>query len=189
MNTSLFALWLPTLVGASLAFVASALVHMLLKYHNSDYQRLADEDAVMDAVRECSPSPGLHSFPYATSMEELNDEAIQARYKRGPVGLLVVMQSGLPAMGRLLAQQFAFFLVGSLLIGYCASLALAPGAAYFEVFRFVMSVGFLTFGWGTVPFSIWYGFQWSITAKYLLDALIYSAVIAGTFAGFWPTAG
>lgn len=30
------------------------------------------------------------------------------------------------------------------------------------------------------------GHPWSTTAKYLLDALIYSLVIAGSFAWLWP---
>ena len=89
-------------------------------------------------------------------------------------------------MGKLLGQQFAFFLVGCLFIAYCATLALPPGANYMTVFEMVSAVGFLTFGWGLIPFSIWYGQPWSNTARYLLDALIYSLVIAGSFAWLWP---
>jgi len=35
-------------------------------------------------------------------------------------------------------------------------------------------------------YSIWFGYQWSMTAKYLLDALIYALVVAATFAWLWP---
>jgi len=70
---------------------------------------------------------------------------------------------------------------------YCASLVPGPGAEYMVVFRFVSAVGFLTFGWAVVPYSIWFGHQWSTTAKYLLDALIYGLVIAGSFAWLWLT--
>ena len=49
------------------------------------------------------------------------------------------------------------------------------------------AVGFLAFGWAIVPMSIWFGHPWSTTAKYLLDALIYALVIAGSFAWLWPT--
>ena len=89
-------------------------------------------------------------------------------------------------MGKLLGQQITFFLVGSALIAYCATLALEPGVDYMTVFRFVAAVGFLAFGWATIPFSIWFGMQWSMTFKYLLDALIYGLVVAGAFAWLWP---
>ena len=39
---SLGSLWLPVLLSAVLVFIVSALVHMVLKYHNSDYTRIPD---------------------------------------------------------------------------------------------------------------------------------------------------
>jgi hypothetical protein len=162
------------------------LIHMLLKYHNSDYKQLGNEDAVMAAVRDGNPGQGVHSFPHVADMKDFGDKGVQARFARGPVGFVIVGPNGMPAMGKLLGQQVAHFLVGTFLVAYCASLVLEPGASYYEVFRFVMTAAFLTFGWASIPYSIWYGIQWSTTAKFLLDALIYSAVIAGAFAGFWP---
>jgi hypothetical protein len=189
MNVSLMQLWLPILLGTVLAWIASGLIHMLLKYHNNEYQRLANEDEVMDAIRSAGPSLGMHSFPHSIDMNDFRDEAVRQRFERGPVGFVFVLPNGLPAMGKLMSQQIAHFLVGSLLVGYCATLALAPGAAYFDVFRFVLPVAFLAFGWASIPYSIWFGLQWSMTLKFLLDALIYAALIAGTFAAFWPPAG
>lgn len=189
MSISLFQLWLPIVLGTALAWIASGLIHMALKYHNSDYQRLANEDDVMDAIRIGNPQPGLHSFPYCSDMKEMNDEAMRQKFVRGPVGLLLAIPSGLPNMGKLMGQQIAHFLGGCILIAYCATLALVPGADYLDVFRFVMTVGFLTFGWAIIPYSIWFGFQWSVSLKFLLDAMIYSALIAGSFAWLWPAAG
>ncbi len=48
--------------------------------------------------------------------------------------------------------------------------------------------GFLAFGWGAIPYRIWFGILWPMTAMYLLDALIYSLVVAGSFAWLWPAA-
>jgi len=186
MSISLLQLWLPIVLGTFLAWIASGLIHTLVKYHNSDYQQLDNEDEVMDAVRNGSPKLGLHTFPYCIDMNEMKNEAVQARFTKGPVGLLTVLPSGLPNMGKLMVQQISFFLVGCILIAYCATLALEPGADYMSVFRFVAVVAFLTFGWGIIPYSIWFGHLWSMTAKYLLDALIYGLVVAGTFAWLWP---
>lgn len=186
MSVSLLQLWLPIIVGTLLAWIASALIHILVKYHNSDYQQLANEDEVMDAVRNGTPKPGMHTFPYCADMNDMKNEAVQQRFAKGPVGMLTVLPNGMPNMGRLMVQQISFFLVGCILIAYCAALALEPGANYMTVFRVVSVTGFLAFGWGVIPFSIWFGHLWSMTAKYLLDALIYGLVIAGSFAWLWP---
>ena len=89
-------------------------------------------------------------------------------------------------MGKLLGQQLLYFIFGCLLIAYATSLALPAGAEFMAVFRVVMITGFLAFGWGLIPFSIWMGQPWSNTVRYLIDALIYAAVVAGTFAWLWP---
>ena len=189
MTISLLQLWLPIVLGTGVAWIASGLIHMVVKYHNADYQQLTNESEVMDAVRNGSPKLGLHTFPYCIDMKEMNDEGVQQRFKTGPVGFVTIMPNGLPNMGKLLGQQIAFFFVGCVLIAYCATLVLEPGAQYMTVFRFVSVVGFLAFGWAVVPFSIWYGHLWSTTAKYLLDGLIYGLVVAGVFGWLWPAAG
>lgn len=188
MTISLLQLWLPIVLGTFLAWMASGLIHMVVKYHNSDYQRLTNEDEVMDAVRKGSPKLGIHTFPYCVDMNEMKDEGVQQRFKTGPVGFVTMFPSGMPNMGKLMVQQISFFLFGCVLIAYCATLALEPGAHYMAVFRFVATVGFLTFGWAVIPLSIWFGHLWSTTAKYLLDAFVYGLMVAGSFAWLWPAA-
>ena len=45
MNVSLVSLWLPTLLSAVAVFIASSLVWMVLKYHDSEWKKLPDEAA------------------------------------------------------------------------------------------------------------------------------------------------
>jgi hypothetical protein len=186
MTVSLLQLWMPIALGAFLAWIASALIHVIAKYHNSDYQALSNEEEVMAAVRNGSPKLGVHSLPYCIDMSEMNNPEVQEKFNKGPVAFLTVFPNGMPNMGKLMIQQISFFLVGCALIGYCATQVLTSGADYMAVFRFVSSVGFLAFGWAMIPMSIWYGHLWSSTAKYLLDALIYALVVAGSFAWLWP---
>ncbi len=188
MILSIASLWLPILLGAVAAWIASALIHVVIKYHNADYKALPNEDEVSAALRAGGAGPALYTFPYCSDMSQMNDESIQSKFRQGPVGMMTLMPSGMPPMGKLMAQQVAFFAVGCVLIAYCASLALPAGAGFAPVFRFVWSVGFLAFGWSTIPFSIWYGHPWANTARYLLDALIYGAVVAVIFAWLWPAA-
>lgn len=186
MGVTLIDLWMPILLGAFLAWVASALIHMALKYHNSDYKVLSNEDEVAEAIRRGAPSPGIHSMPHCSDMSKLSEPAMQAKFTNGPVALVTVFPNGMPKMGKLVGQQMLFFLFGCMLIGGCAAQVLAPGAKPMAVFHLIAPIGFLAFGWGVVPFSIWYGHPWSVTMKYLLDALIYGLVVGGCFAWLWP---
>ena len=102
----LTALWLPILVSAVIVFFASAIMHMVLFYHKSDYRKLPDEDRVTDAVRSAGVTRGpAYFFPYFSSKEMKSAPAVE-KMKRGPVGLLTVLPSGSPAMGKNLAQWF-----------------------------------------------------------------------------------
>lgn len=186
MSVSLMQLWLPILLGGTFIWIASAVIHMALKYHNYDYLQLSNEDEVAKALG--SPSPGVYSTPYCIDMSQMNDEAMQKRFINGPVAFITVFPKGMPPMGKLVGQQIVYSILGCLFVAYCASLALAPGADYMTVFRFVAAVGFLTFGWATIPFGIWYGLRWPTVGRYLLDAIIYGSIVAGTFAWLWPAA-
>jgi len=54
---SLSALWLPILLSAVLVFVSSTLIHMVLKYHASDYRILPNEEAFRASFRGVSAPP------------------------------------------------------------------------------------------------------------------------------------
>lgn len=189
MIVSLTSLWLPILLATVAAWIASILIHLLLKLHDNDYQPLSNEDEVATAIRNGQPTKGIHNIPFSVDMKELANETMQAKFKKGPVAFVTIFDNGLPAMGKLVLQQVLYFLFGMILIGYCASLAIAPNADYLVVFRVVSAIGFLTFGWALIPMSIWYGHLWSTTMKYLFDALVYGLLAAGVFAWLWPASG
>jgi hypothetical protein len=50
----------------------------------------------------------------------------------------------------------------------------------------VGATGFLAYGLGTIPESIWMGKPWKVTWKGVLDGLVYALVTAGTFGWLWP---
>ena len=62
---TLGALWQPIVLSAVLVFITSSLIHMVLKYHASDYRPLPNEDAVRAALRAGNPPPGSTSSPTA----------------------------------------------------------------------------------------------------------------------------
>ena len=66
----IWALWLPVVLSAVIVFVASSVLHMVLKYHQSDYKQLPEEGSVTEAMRKAGVAPGDYHFPYATSMKD-----------------------------------------------------------------------------------------------------------------------
>jgi Flp pilus assembly protein TadB len=181
---SLGSLWLPVLLSAVLVFVASAVIHMVLKYHNKDYTRLPNEEAARAALR--GSSPAQYIIPYCSEMNQMKTPEMQHKYTEGPVAVLNVMRPGVPNMGKSLTQWFIFSLVVSLFIAYVASHALLMGATYRQVFRIVGAVGFLAYGASQVQQSIWWGKPWRNTWKDVFDGLVYGLVTAGTFGWLWP---
>ncbi|MEL7312094.1 MAG: hypothetical protein AAFN07_11320 [Pseudomonadota bacterium] len=188
MSLTVTQLLIPAALSALLAWIASTLVHLVIKYHNSDYKALKNEGAVADAIGAESPAKGIYTIPYCVDMKEMGSEEMQAKFAKGPVAFVTVFDNGMPKMGKLILQQIVYFFIGAFLIGYCASLAMQPGEDYLVVFRAVSAIAFLAYGWAVIPFSIWYGHLWSTCAKYLVDALIYALLTAGVYAWLWPAA-
>src|SRR4029434_2998091 len=142
----LIALWLPILLSAVIVFFASFIMHMVLAYHKSDYRRLPDEDRVTEAMRSAGVTRGpAYFFPYF-SFKEMKSAPVIEKLKRGPVGLLTVLPSGPPAMGKNLVQWFLYCLVISIFAAYLSGRLLAPSTAFLQVVRVVGIVALLGYG-------------------------------------------
>jgi hypothetical protein len=181
----LTALLLPILLAAVIVFLASSLIHMVLKYHQTDYHQLPDEDRIRDAMRPAGLKPGLYHFPFCTH-KDMNTPAMQEKYKQGPVGFLTIYPNTPPAMGKFLGLWFAYCLLIGLFVAYLTGRTVAPGAHYPVVFRVAGSVAFMSYGLGPLVNGIWKGIPWSMVIKESFDGLIYALLTAGTFGWLWP---
>jgi len=183
---SLGSLWLPILVSAVLVFLASSIIHMVLKYHNKDYTRLPNEDAVRAAIRAGNPAPAQYIIPYCLDPKEMEKPEVKQKYIDGPLAVMNLMRPGLPRMSKNLTQWFVFILFVSFFISYIAAHTIPSGAPYLAVFRVVGAVGFLAYGAGVIPAAIWMGKPWKVAVKEAFDGLVYGLVTAGTFGWLWP---
>ncbi len=183
----IMSLWLPIVLSAIIVFVASSVIHMVLKYHNSDYPLLQGEEGIGDAIRHANVPPGTYFFPWAASPKEMGTPDMIAKYNKGPVGHMTIMENRPPTMGTQLVQWFAFSLLIGVMVAYLTGRTLAGGAEYWAVFRIAGTVAFLCYGFGTIIESIWWGRKWGSSAKNLFDALVYGLLTGGSFAGFWPS--
>ena len=184
--TSMGALWLPIIVSSVLVFLASSIIHMASPWHKTDYPKLANEEAVMDALRPLAIAPGDYFMPRPASMADMKTPEFQAKSARGPRVLMTVMPGGPATMSRELGLWFVYLLVVGILSAYVAAHALLPGAPFRAVVRFTGLVSFIAYAAALWQLSIWYRRSWAITIKATVDSVIYGAITAATFAYLWP---
>ena len=184
--TGILQLWLPILTTAVLIFVASSLIHMVFKWHNSEYGKLANEDAVRAAIRAGSPAPGQYVLPHCADMKEMQGEAMQKKYVEGPIAFMTVRKNGPPTMGTALSLWFVYCLIIAAVTGCIALHVSGVNANANRAGSLVGVMSFLTYVGGSVQMGIWMGKPWSSVAKDALDGLIYAGISALVFAWLWP---
>ena len=182
----LTSLWIPIVVSAVVVFLASSVLHMLFTYHRKEFRRLPDEEKLMDAMRQAGITPGNYNFPWSQSAKEMGSPEMIDKFKAGPVGILTVIPSGPPAMGKYLVQWFLFCLFVGVVVAYLTGRTLTAEANYLAVFRVAGTVAFLSHASAHIPSGIWKGQGWSLTIKEVFDGLIYGLLTAGVFGWLWP---
>jgi hypothetical protein len=187
MMVSLMSLWLPILISAVLVFVVSSIIHMVLRYHSTDFVKVPAEDDVMETLRKFNIPPGDYVMPYAGSSQAMGSPEYIEKTEKGPVAFFTVMPSGRPAMGKSLVLWFLYCVVVGLFAAYLASLALPVGTEYRAVFRFVSAAAFIGYALALWQNAIWYKRKGSSVLKNTFDGLIYGLVTGGTFGWLWPS--
>jgi hypothetical protein len=183
---ALSALWLPIVLSAVIVFVASSVIHMVLRYHRKEYRGLPDEAAGLEALRKQGLTPGTYILPYAPTSKAMGSPEMLAKYNQGPVGLLTIIPSGPPALGKNLTLWFLYSVLVGVFVAYLTGRTVAPGAEYLGVFRVAGTVAFMGYGVGNLVDSIWKCQRWSATLKMTFDGLVYALLTAGVFGWLWP---
>jgi len=180
-------LWLPILLSAVLVFIVSAIVHMVLPYHKTEWNAAPNQDALQAALKGCPP--GMYGFPMAADPKDRMSPEWMKKWSEGPSGWLTVMPVGGWSMGKSLTLSFILNVVISFFTAYVAGHVLTMGAGappYLAVFRVTGAIGFMTYGLAAAYESIWYGRPWKSTAFTAFDALLFGLVMAGAFGWLWP---
>ena len=182
----LMSLLVPILVASVLVFIASSIIHMATPLHKGDMKRVPNEDGVMSALRNFNLAPGDYAMPLASSMSAMGTPEFQAKMAAGPVVMMTVRPSGKFTMTPNLIQWFIYSIAVSLIAGYVAGVALAPGADYVKVFQIAGCVAFVGYSMGLPQASIWGGKNWGTTLRGMFGGLIYGMLTGGTFGWLWP---
>jgi hypothetical protein len=186
--TELSALWLAILLGTVLCFVVSSIIHMAPLWHKNEYPQLPDEEKARAAIGALNVPPGDYMLPRCKSMQEMGAEDFKEKLRQGPKWIITVLPPGDKGMAASLVYWFFFQMLVLVFAAYVSSHALAPGAHYHEVFRYIGATAFMGFALAQLPQSIWYQRAWGTTLALMFDGLIYACVAAGTFGWLWPKA-
>ena len=184
--TFLSAMWLPILLSSIFVFVASSVIHMASPWHKTDYPKLANEDAVMDALRPLAIAPGDYFVPRPASMGDMKSAEFKAKMERGPRKQKTEKPTDTADMTRELVMWFVYLIAVSIFAAYISAHALQPGVPFWEVVRFAGTVSFLAYAAALWQLSIRDRRSWVITIKATIDSLIYCLITGLTFAYFWP---
>ena len=179
-------LWMPILLSAVLVFVVSALIHMVFKWHNSDYHGFPNEDEIRAAIRKSNPSPGGYMVPHCEDKKDMAKPEVVQKFTEGPIAMVSIIKPGPPSMTRPLALWFILTLLIALASGYLASRTVPVGAGFLAVARVVSLTTFLAYAGGSLANFIWMGKTQSATMKEVLDAFLYGLVTACAFGWLWP---
>ena len=183
---SLMALWLPIVLSAVAVFIVSSIIHMVLKYHNSDYGKIPNEDGLMEAMRGFNIPQGDYVMPHCTDMKEYGTDEFKEKQNKGPVAFMTVLPNGQCGMGKQLTTWFLFSILVGVFVAYVARLTIPAGADYLLVHRVTGTVAFCSYSLAQLPNSIWYKKKWSGTLKNVFDGLVYGLVTGGVFGWLWP---
>jgi hypothetical protein len=176
-------LLLPIALSTIALFFASFLSWMVLQLHKADWKKVDREAELMAALGVFNLADGNYLFPMAGSAAEMQTPEFQQKYAAGPRGILNLLPK--TNMGANLGLTFLYFLAVSFVLGYLASIAVKPGAAFLDVFRFIATAAFAVFLAAIVQHAIW--FRMRVTG-HVIESLAYAIITGAIFAGLWPSA-
>ena len=179
-------LWLPVLVSAVVVWVVSAIMHMVMPHHKSDFAKLPSEDGVADALRKLSLPPGQYLLPFMRDPKDCKDPAFVKRLEAGPVAMIRIRPNGVPKMGGSLVAYFVYCFGVSFVTGYIARHTLGLPTSAPLVFRLTGTVAIAAYSLANFPESIWMWRPWGATWKNVFDAVLYGILTGAVFAFCWP---
>lgn len=181
----LVSLWVPIIVSAVLVFFVSSVIHMLLRFHRSDWRKVPSEEDVMEALKRFKLPPGDYLLPRPDRPARKNSAKFKAKRQKGPRLLMTVLPHAETPV-RNLVLWFLYSMVVASLAGYVAGIVLSPGTPRLIVFRITATVAFTGFALALWQNSIWHARGWGATIRSTIDGLVYGLLTGAVFSWLWP---
>jgi hypothetical protein len=178
---------MPVLVSTVAVFVLSSILHMVVPWHKSDYPKLPNQDAAMDAIRALNLPDGEYMAPRPESRADMQSPEFAAKMERGPLFILNVAAGRKFSMAGPLGWWFVYCLVVSWVAGHIAQGAHLMRGNDHEIFHSVGLAAWLGYSAALWQNSIWWRKPVVVTLKSTIDGLIYAAATAYIFTWLWPS--
>lgn len=177
---------LAAVLGGVAFFLWSFVAHMLTGLGETGIQEIPNEQAVVSSLKTSLPNSGLYMFPgwglpadasHSDKMKAMQSDAMQAKMKAGPTGLLVYRAGG---MNGLTPRQLITELVTNIIQIFLAILLLGQTRIVNFVgrWRFITIAGFLAAISTNVSYWNWFGFPGNYTTAYIAVIAV-GFVVAG----------
>jgi hypothetical protein len=170
-------------VGGILVFIMGAVEHAALGLQSRTMLRVPDEQTFIEHLKSRNLKPGLYDFPAMPANVKEKDQAklydeINARYKAGPAGLLLIAPTGEDMMGaKTLGLEWASNTIAAMLVAWIVSL-MGADTGFLRRWLSVVAIGVV--GWLslTASYGIWYRFPHAFCHDELYCVLL-EWVVAG----------
>ena len=160
---------LGALLAGAIVFVWGAIAHMFLPIGNMGIQSIPNEDSMLRAMQGAISERGFYYFPgrdMSKQMSQSEQEAWEAKVKKGPTGILIVQPNGGDAMS---PKQLLTELGSSVVAALLAAIVLTQvNGNYATRLLVVLLMG--AFGLASIIVSYWNWF--SFPTDYIMGAAI-----------------
>ncbi len=160
-------------LGGVVVFLWGAISHMLLPLGEMGIKNLPAEAAILPTLQREIQQPGFYFFPGMDMSRQPTAEeqqAWEARYKAGPIGILVYHPTGwTPLSPRQLLAELASNILAAFILAWVLSLA---GITWSKGIAIAALFG--VFAWLSISVSHWnwYGFPTSFLFGEALDQVL-----------------
>ncbi len=177
------------ILGGLAFFLWSFVAHMFLGLGEVGLQEVPNEQAVVSTMKANMPVSGLYIFPgwglppdatHSQKMKAMQSDAIQARIKAGPTGVLVYHATGQEPLS---PRQMITELVTNIVQIFLAVLLLGQTRIVNFVgrWRFITIAGLLAAISTNISYWNWYGYPGNYTLAYI-STIAMGFVFAGLVA-------
>ena len=168
-------------VGGLILFIWGALAWTVLPLHTGSFRSLENEDPVMEVLRTSIPQKGVYGFPGEPNLSpgvteqaaKAATEAWEAKYQRGPVGMIIYDPEGSsPMMPAQMAVGFIISFLSALLASWLLSRSTAVASGFVSRVAYCGTLGiFLSVGTHLLNWN-WMGYPLDYTTAMVADAVL-----------------
>jgi len=163
------------ILGGLVFFVWAFVAHMLTGLGETGIQEIPNEQAVVTSMKASLPGSGMYMFPgwglptdasHADKMKAMQSDAMQAKMKSGPTGVLIYRAQGMGGVSlRPMIIEFGTEVVQIFLV--ILLLGQTRIVNFVGRWRFVTIAGFLAAISTNISYWNWFGFPGNYTTAYI----------------------